>query len=83
MKQTYSTATAGELEAWRQRHDLTTDKAALALGLTRRTFAYYLAGKPIPETVARLMRAIDALDRSGVDWQRLLGKTRSGQATRG
>lgn len=38
--------------AWIEKHRLTQDRAAQALGLSRRTIAYYLGGeKPIPKTV--------------------------------
>lgn len=38
---------------WMERHHLTLDKAAEALGLSRRMLAYYRSGeKPVPRTVA-------------------------------
>lgn len=38
--------------AWIDRHDLTLDRAADALGLSRRIIAYYLSGEqPVPKTV--------------------------------
>jgi hypothetical protein len=38
--------------AWMQHHALTLDGAADALGLSRRTIAYYLSGEqPVPKTV--------------------------------
>ncbi len=38
--------------AWMDRHGLTLDRAADALGLSRRTIAYYLSGEqPVPKTV--------------------------------
>lgn len=38
--------------AWLDRHRLTQEQAATALGLSRRMIAYYLSGeKPIPKTV--------------------------------
>jgi hypothetical protein len=38
--------------AWMDRHGLTLDRAAEALGLSRRTVAYYLSGEqPVPKTV--------------------------------
>lgn len=38
---------------WMARNDLTLDKAALALGVSRRMLAYYRSGlKPVPRTVA-------------------------------
>jgi Protein of unknown function (DUF2442) len=37
---------------WMEGHGLTLDRAAEALGLSRRTIAYYLAGEqPVPKTV--------------------------------
>ena len=43
---------AADFRAWMDRHGLTQDAAAQALGLSRRTIAYYLSGeKPIPKTV--------------------------------
>ncbi len=37
---------------WMDRHGLTLDSAANALGLSRRTIAYYLSGEqPVPKTV--------------------------------
>jgi hypothetical protein len=39
-------------KAWIDRHGLTLDEAARALGLSRRTIAYYRSGEqPIPKTV--------------------------------
>jgi hypothetical protein len=47
--------------AWVQRHALTLDGAAEALGLSRRTIAYYLSGEqPVPKTV---MLATEGYDR--------------------
>jgi Protein of unknown function (DUF2442) len=38
---------------WMARNDLTLDKAAVALGVSRRMLAYYRSGlKPVPRTVA-------------------------------
>jgi Protein of unknown function (DUF2442)/Helix-turn-helix len=38
--------------AWMEKHKLTQEQAAQALGLSRRMIAYYLSGeKPIPKTV--------------------------------
>ncbi|MBU2119976.1 MAG: DUF2442 domain-containing protein [Gammaproteobacteria bacterium] len=38
---------------WMERHDMTLDSAAEALGLSRRMLAYYRSGeKPVPRTVA-------------------------------
>ena len=47
--------------AWMERHGLTLDAAADALGLSRRTIAYYLSGEqPVPKTV---MLATEGYDR--------------------
>lgn len=46
---------------WMVRHGLTLDGAAEALGLSRRTIAYYLSGEqPVPKTV---MLATEGYDR--------------------
>jgi len=42
----------GDFRAWIDRHELTLDEAARALGLSRRTIAYYRSGEqPVPKTV--------------------------------
>ena len=47
--------------AWMERHGLTLDRAAEALGLSRRTIAYYLSGEqPVPKTV---MLATEGYDK--------------------
>lgn len=47
--------------AWMDRHGLTLDRAADALGLSRRTVAYYLSGEqPVPKTV---MLATEGYDK--------------------
>lgn len=47
--------------AWTERHGFTLDAAAEALGLSRRTIAYYLSGEqPVPKTV---MLATEGYDR--------------------
>jgi hypothetical protein len=47
--------------AWIERHQLTLDRAAEALGLSRRTIAYYLSGEqPVPKTV---MLATEGYDK--------------------
>ena len=41
-----------DFRAWMEGHGLTLDRAADALGLSRRTIAYYLSGEqPVPKTV--------------------------------
>jgi hypothetical protein len=46
---------------WMQRNSLTLDTAADALGLSRRTIAYYLSGEqPVPKTVMLATEAIAA-----------------------
>lgn len=43
---------AGEFRHWMERHGLSLNRAADALGLSRRTIAYYVAGEqPVPKTV--------------------------------
>jgi len=52
---------AKAFRAWMQRHDMTLDAAAEALGLSRRTIAYYLSEEQvIPKTV---MLATEGFDR--------------------
>jgi hypothetical protein len=52
---------AAAFRAWMDGHTFTLDRAADALGLSRRTIAYYLSGEqPIPKTV---MLATEGLDR--------------------
>ena len=47
--------------AWMERHGFTLDRAAEALGLSRRTIAYYLSGEqPVPKTV---MLATEGYDK--------------------
>jgi hypothetical protein len=44
--------TANDFRTWITRHGFTLDRAAEALGLSRRTVAYYLSGEqPVPKTV--------------------------------
>lgn len=52
---------AGAFRAWMEGHGLTLDRAAEALGLSRRTVAYYLSGEqPVPKTV---MLATEGYDK--------------------
>lgn len=52
---------ADAFRAWMNRHGLTLDRAAEALGLSRRTIAYYLSGEqPVPKTV---MLATEGYDK--------------------
>lgn len=52
---------ARAFRAWMESHDLTLDRAATALGLSRRTIAYYLSGEQaVPKTV---MLATEGFDR--------------------
>ncbi len=51
---------APAFRAWMDHHGFTLDRAAEALGLSRRTIAYYLSGEqPVPKTV---MLATDGYD---------------------
>ncbi len=53
-----STITPEEFRSWREGSGLSLTKAAEALGVSRSAVCKYQAGaRPIPETVARLMRA--------------------------
>lgn len=50
------------MRRWRERHSLTTEDAAKALGLSKRMVAYYEAGeKPIPKHVALACKGYGAL----------------------
>jgi len=52
---------AGRFRAWMDGHGFTLDNAARALGLSRRTVAYYLSGEqPVPKTV---MLATEGYDK--------------------
>ena len=52
---------AGAFRAWMEGHGLTLDRAAHALGLSRRIVAYYLSGEqPVPKTV---MLATEGYDK--------------------
>jgi transcriptional regulator with XRE-family HTH domain len=64
MKRLGSAMTAADLEAWRDRHDLSLTKGAAALGVSRRQFMKYLrAETEIPETIALLAAAIDQISQ--------------------
>ncbi len=52
---------AAAFRGWMQGHGFTLDRAAEALGLSRRTVAYYLSGEqPVPKTV---MLATEGFDK--------------------
>ena len=52
---------AAAFRAWMEKHGLTLDSAGEALGLSRRTVAYYLSGEqPVPKTV---MLATEGFDK--------------------
>lgn len=60
-EQTGETLPAAAFRAWMDRHALTLDRAAEALGLSRRTIAYYLSGEqPVPKTVMLATEGYDA-----------------------
>jgi DNA-binding XRE family transcriptional regulator len=62
-EQSGATMTAEAFHEWRVRRAFTLDTAALALGLSRRTVAYYEQGKrPIPRTVALATRGLELTD---------------------
>ena len=51
-EQAGETMPAAAFRRWMEEHSLTLDAAAAALGLSRRTIAYYLSGEqPVPKTV--------------------------------
>jgi hypothetical protein len=53
-----------DFRAWMDRHRLTQERAAQALGLSRRMIAYYVSGeKPIPKTVMLATEGYAARDR--------------------
>jgi DNA-binding XRE family transcriptional regulator len=59
-EQSGATMTADAFRRWRERKAYTLETAARALGLSRRTVAYYDRGaRPIPRTVALATRALD------------------------
>ena len=61
-EQAGETMSAAAFRGWVERHGFTLDRAAEALGLSRRTIAYYLSGaQAIPRTV---MLATLGFDRS-------------------
>lgn len=52
---------ASAFRAWMERRNLTLGRAAEALGLSRRTIAYYLSGEqPVPKTVMLATEGYDA-----------------------
>lgn len=60
-EQAGETMPADAFRDWTERHGMTLDRAAEALGLSRRTIAYYLSGEqPVPKTV---MLATEGYDR--------------------
>jgi DNA-binding XRE family transcriptional regulator len=57
------TMTAEAFRRWRERQAFTLDTAARALGISRRTIAYYEKGeRPIPRVVALATRALEAAE---------------------
>jgi DNA-binding XRE family transcriptional regulator len=57
------TMTAEAFRRWRERRAFTLDAAARALGISRRTVAYYEKGeRPIPRVVALATRALEAAE---------------------
>lgn len=54
---------SADFRAWIDSHGFTLDRAAEALGLSRRTIAYYLSGEqPVPKTVMLATRGYDRRD---------------------
>jgi len=59
-EQSGKTMSSEAFRTWRKNHNLTLDRAADLLGLSRRMVAYYDSGeKPIPRTVMLATRALD------------------------
>ncbi len=59
-EQADETMSAKNFRAWIDGHDFTLDQAAAALGLSRRTIAYYLSGEHvIPKTVMLATEGFD------------------------
>lgn len=60
-EQSGRTMSAEKFREWMQRHKLTMEAAADALGLSRRIIAYYLSGEqPIPRTVMLATEGLEA-----------------------
>ncbi|MGH7024613.1 MAG: helix-turn-helix domain-containing protein [Caulobacteraceae bacterium] len=59
-EQSGATMTAAAFRQWRERKAYTLETAARALGVSRRTVAYYDRGaRPIPRTVALAVKALE------------------------
>ena len=57
---------------WMAKHELTLDRAARELGLSRRMLAYYRSGeKPVPRTVALAMKGWEALRMADMEGSRV------------
>ena len=62
-EQSGATMSADAFRQWRQSRGLTLDRAAKALGLSRRMIAYYEKGeRPIPRIVALATRGLEAAE---------------------
>ncbi|MEN2785818.1 DUF2442 domain-containing protein [Sphingomonas qilianensis] len=60
-EQAGETMPAADFRGWIERHEMTLEVAAAALGLSRRTIAYYLSGEqPVPKTVMLATEGFDA-----------------------
>lgn len=60
-EQSGRTMSPDRFREWMQRNKLTLDSAADALGLSRRTVAYYVSGEqPVPKTVMLATKALEA-----------------------
>ena len=65
-EQSGATMTARAFRDWRERKSYTLEGAAQALGISRRTAAYYEAGgRPIPRTVALATQALELIEQPG------------------
>ncbi|MBR8653535.1 hypothetical protein KDH83_09495 [Achromobacter sp. Marseille-Q0513] len=63
--------TANDLREWQARHGYTYDTAAVALGVSRRTYAGYLArGEELPRLLELACKALDLMSlRDDLDSQ--------------
>ena len=60
-EQTGEAMPAADFRGWIERHGMSLEAAAAALGLSRRTIAYYLSGEqPVPKTVMLATEGFDA-----------------------
>jgi hypothetical protein len=60
VRSTSGDMTAEDMRGWLERHELTIDSGAEALGISRRALFYYLNGRRIPRYVELLCEAYDS-----------------------